>query len=94
MEYVLILREGDIDIINDHVRKLDHHSSEELVDLYNKQVRCGITGVHAQALYLCALGHLFYKRFDESPIYLKDRILGMSGKAKLVDGELHYQVKD
>jgi len=49
-----------------------------LVDLYNREVRIGITGVHNQALNIYAMSHVFKKRFSESPINFQDNILGLS----------------
>lgn len=88
MNYILILREGDIGIIRDYAENFQSRSNEELVDLYNQEVKVGITGVHRQALYLCGLGHVFHKRFGESPINLDENVLSIGDVVRLVDGQL------
>jgi len=83
MEYYLQLREGDQQIIDDHIRWFKEKTSQELVDLYNDQVKCGIVGVHGQGLYLIALDHVFKKRFGKSPITLKNNVIGLGRKVRL-----------
>lgn len=50
---------------------------EELVQAYNKEAKCGIVGVHMQALYLVALKEEFWERLQESPVYLLEHVLGL-----------------
>ena len=54
------------------------------------QSRCGITGVHSQALYLMATGHIFFKRFGESPIYMENNLLRIRGQVKLSGDTFEY----
>ena len=55
MEYILINREGDAKIIADYKTSFETYTLKELVKAYNKEAKCGIVGVHRQALYLAAL---------------------------------------
>ena len=55
MEYILINREGDAKIIADYKTSFETYTLKELVKAYNKEAKCGIVGVHRQALYLSAL---------------------------------------
>ena len=77
MVYILILRKGDKNTINDYVSSLQTKPSRELVNAYNREVQIGITGVHQQALYLFALRKVFLERFDFCPISLKDNVLSL-----------------
>jgi len=90
MEYVYIRREGDKETIDDRVKGFEGCSNESLIEDYNKQSKCGITGIHAQALYLMAMGHVFFKRFGRSPIYMENNVLGMKEQIKLVGDTFEY----
>ena len=56
MEYILINREGDAKIIADYKTSFETYTLKELVKAYNKEAKCGIVGVHRQALYYLPLG--------------------------------------
>ncbi len=88
MEYVYIGREKDNKIIADYKKRLEAETLEELVKCYNKQVKCGIVGVHRQALYLIALRHEFKERLKESPVYLLDYVLGLTGPIEIKNGNI------
>jgi hypothetical protein len=90
MEYIYIKREGDLETLKERVKNFEAISNEELIDAYNKQAKCGITGVHAQALYLMSMGHVFFKRFGTSPIYMENNLLGMKGQIILINGEFEF----
>jgi len=45
--------------IANYKARFENESLHELVDTDNGQVKCGITGVHQQALYLLALRQEF-----------------------------------
>ena len=87
MEYVYIGMKGDSETITGKVKVFDSYSNDSLIADYNKQSKCGITGVRGQALYLMAMGHVFFKRFSKSPIYMENNVLGMRGQIKL-SGEI------
>jgi len=80
MEYIYIRREGDIEILQEKVKSFQTFTNVELIEAYNQQAKCGITGVHSQALYLMSLGHVFLKRFGSSPITLKNNVLEIKGQ--------------
>jgi len=88
MEYILINREGDAKIIADYKTSFETYTLKELVKAYNKEAKCGIVGVHRQALYLAALRQEFKERLKESPIYLLDHVLGLVGPIKIVNGNI------
>ena len=81
---------GDTEIIAEKVKAFESNSNESLIADYNKQSKCGITGVRGQALYIMAMGHVFFKRFGESPIYMEENVLGMRGQIKLSGESFEY----
>jgi hypothetical protein len=90
MEYIYIRREGDMPTITEKAKEFEASNNNSLISDYNKQSRCGITGVHAQALYLMSMGHVFLKRFGKSPIYMENNVLGMRGQIKLSGDTFEY----
>jgi hypothetical protein len=90
MEYIYIRIEGDMQTLTEHVKEFGACSNEDLILSYNKQARCGITGVHSQALYLISMGHVFLKRFGKSPISLEENVLDIKGQIKLVGETFEY----
>ncbi|MEH6514134.1 MAG: hypothetical protein V7734_13655 [Maribacter arcticus] len=88
MEYIYVGREDDNNIIADYKKRFEAKTLEELVESYNSQVKCGITGVHRQALYLIALRQEFKERLKESPVYLLEHVLGLVGPIEVVDGNI------
>lgn len=88
MEYIYVNRKDDADSIADYKKIFEAETLEELVATYNKQVKCGITGVHQQALYLIALRQEFRERLKESPVYLLEHVLGLVGSIEVVDGHV------
>jgi len=88
MEYINIPRQGDQAVILEYKKIFEKESLEELVESYNRQVKCGITGVHRQALYLLALRLEFKERLKESPVYLLEYVLGLVGEIEVVNGQI------
>ena len=88
MEYIYIDREDDKNTISEYKKIFEDESLEELVESYNKQAKCGIVGVHQQALYLIALRQEFKERLKESPVYLLEYVLGLVGEIEVVDGHV------
>ena len=88
MEHYYLKRKDDADSIADYKKRFEAETIEELVASYNKQVKCGITGVHQQALYLIALRQEFKERLKESPVYLLEHVLGLVGPIEVVDGNI------
>ena len=88
MEHIYIAREQDKNSIADYKKSFEAKTLEALVVSYNSQVKCGIVGVHQQALYLIALRQEFRERLKESPVYLLEHVLGLVGPIEVVDGTI------
>ena len=91
MEYIYIKSEHNQAHIDRFKKRLETISLEELVQAYNKEAKCGIVGVHMQALYLIALRQEFRERLTESPVYpvyLLEHVLGLVGPIEVVDGHV------
>ena len=70
--------EGDRERVAENLAQLELKSSQQLIDLYNGQLKLGLVGVRAQMLFLVALRLAMIKRFGHSPIYVKDKyVLGI-----------------
>ena len=88
MEYIYIKNEHNQAHIDRFKKRLEAMTLEELVQAYNKEAKCGIVGVHMQALYLIALRQEFKERLTESPVYLLEHILGLVGPIEVVNGSI------
>ena len=88
MEYIYIKSEHNQAHIDRFKKSLEAMTLEELVQAYNKEAKCGIVGVHMQALYLVALKEEFRERLRESPVYLLEHVLGLVGPSEVVDGHV------
>ena len=78
MKYVFIPREGDKNRLLRYEGHFNELSDKELDEVYQKQVRSGITGVHAQAVYLMALRKAMIERFGRSPISAEGRVIDLA----------------
>ncbi len=88
MEYIYIKNEHNQAHIDRFKKRLEAMTLEELVQAYNKEAKCGIVGVHMQALYLIALRQEFKERLTESPVYLLEHVLGLVGPIEVVNGSI------
>ena len=88
MEYIYIKNEHNQGHIDRFKKRMEAMTLEELVQAYNKEAKCGIVGVHMQALYLIALRQEFKERLTESPVYLLEHILGLVGPIEVEDGHV------
>lgn len=88
MKHIHIQRTGDEKIIADYKNLLKAKTLDNLVEAYNGQVKCGIVGVHRQALYLIALRQEFKERLAESPVYLLEHVLGLVGPVEVINGNI------
>ena len=88
MEYIYIKSEHNQGHIDRFKKRLEAMTLEKLVQAYNKEAKCGIVGVHMQALYLIALRQKFKERLTESPVYLLEHILGLVGPIEVEDGHV------
>ena len=91
MVFIYIRHDGDTQILAENVKRFETRCKKDLISDYNSQAKCGITGVHAQALYLMAMGHIFFKRFGKSPIYIENNVLGMKGQIKLSGDTFEFE---
>ena len=94
MEYIYVGRGNDNHIIADYKKIFEIQTLEALVKSYNSQVKCGITGVHRQALNLIALRQEFKERLKESSVYLLEHVLGFVGPIEVVDGTIRIKGED
>ncbi len=89
MKYVYQRASDDEAIIREYKERLSKESLDALIEMYNWEARCGIVGVHRQALYLIAVRKEFLERLEQSPIAIEDRkIIDLSAEIDIVDGEL------
>ena len=77
MKHVFIPREGDEERFLDYENHFKKFSDQELIESCQKQVRCSITGVHAQAVYLVALRKVMKERFGKSLISLEGGVIDL-----------------
>ena len=75
MKYILIQKPGFKEKYFEHLDEFKYQSSEELISIYNQNVRTGIVGVYAQAIMLVAIRFEIKRRFGVSPIKLKDNMI-------------------
>ena len=92
MKYILIQRPGFKERYINEINKLNKSTSEQLIQLYNANVKTGIVGVHAQAIMLVALRHVIKSRFGVCPIKIEDNIiLSLTGSVIISDDKLFYE---
>ncbi len=98
MKYVYAARKNDQKAIGEYSEQLTEFTFEELVERYNREARCGIVGVHRQALYLIALRKEFLLRLEQSPIVIEDRcVIDLTTEIDIVydeDGICHLRPKN
>jgi hypothetical protein len=96
IKYIYQNRENDKSVIQEYGELLAKDSLEELVDAFNRQVKCGIVGVHRQALYLIALRKEFLLRLEQTPILIdSQKIIDIKKKiAVLYDADGIYHIKE
>ena len=83
MEYMLIPREGDTEIIAKNIATLEKLNNASLINAYNREAKTGFVGVRTQALHVYSLGQVFMTRFGKSPVVKKkNNFLSLSGTIK------------
>jgi hypothetical protein len=90
MKHSYIKREGDSEILKGKKEILKNYTDKDLVEAYNIQFICGISGAHEQQLYLFALGFEFLMRFAKCPIYTNDNVIFMRDSIKLSANTFEY----
>ena len=76
MKHIIILWEGDREIILNYYEKFKGYTDDELVEAFYREKRVGIVGVRRQGLYLVALRKAMLDRFGESGITLEENVIG------------------
>ena len=98
LKYIYQRCENDKSVIKEYCEHFAEKSLEELVDAFNQQVKCGIVGVHRQALYLIALRKEFLIRIEQTPIIVDDnKIIDIKNEIEVLyeaDGICHIKEKD
>ncbi|MFT6795008.1 MAG: hypothetical protein ACJART_000139 [Maribacter sp.] len=77
MKHVFTSREGDQELFLTYYDRLKALNDEQLIEAYHKQIRLGLTGVHAQAVYVLALKKLMKNRFGKDCIALAGGVLDL-----------------
>jgi hypothetical protein len=65
MKHVFTSREGDQNQFLEYYDRLKELSDERLIKTYYMEVKVGMTGVHAQAVYVLALRKVMKDRFGK-----------------------------
>ena len=68
MKHVFTSWEGDQELFLKFYDRLKALNDEQLIEAYHKQIRLGMTGVHAQAVYVLALKKLIKNRYGKDII--------------------------
>lgn len=95
VKYVISLREEDREYLQTTRNKLRQKSKQELIELYNRELRTGIVGVRMQTLMLYALREVMLEVFGSSPVdWQNGMVLSLTGEARLSDGQLQIESKE
>jgi len=82
VEYLYEPNSEDSERIAEFTKRLEELSDSELFDAYNREAKIGITGVHAQALYLIAMKQVFDSRFSGSPFNFSENTISPGNPIK------------
>ncbi len=77
MKHVFTSREGDQKLFLEFYERLKELSDEKLIEAYYREIRIGMTGVHAQAVYVLALRKLMKGRFGKRVISLEGGVIDL-----------------
>jgi hypothetical protein len=77
MKHVFTPWEGDEDLFADYYGHLKALDDENLIEAYYKQKRLGMTGVHAQAVYVLALRKVMKERFGKDVIPMQGGVIDL-----------------
>ncbi|MGY8914032.1 MAG: hypothetical protein ACKVJF_02990 [Flavobacteriales bacterium] len=75
MEHVFTSGEGDQKLFLKFYDNLKELTDEKLIEAYHREMRIGMTGVHAQAVFVLALREVMKDRFGKSLIQIEDGIV-------------------
>lgn len=77
MKHVFSSGKGDQKLLLEFYDSLKDLTDERLIEAYHKQMRLGMTGVHAQAVYVLALRKVMKDRFGKDFISFEEGVLGL-----------------
>jgi hypothetical protein len=77
MKHVFTTKKGDQNLFLKYYDRLEELSDENLIEVYFRESRIGMTGVHAQAVYILALRKVMKHRFGKSFISLNGRVIDL-----------------
>lgn len=77
MKHVFTSGEGDQNLFLEFYDSLKNHNDEGLIEAYHRQMRLGMTGVHAQAVYVLALRKVMKDRFGKDFISFEAGVLDL-----------------
>jgi len=77
MKHVFTSGKGDQKLFLEFYDSLKDLTDESLIEAYHKQMRLGMTGVHAQAVYVLALRKVMKDRFGKDFISFEGGVLDL-----------------
>ncbi|MEH6769752.1 hypothetical protein [Maribacter arcticus] len=77
MKHVFTSGEGDQNLFLEFYNSLKDFNDERLIEAYYRQMRLGMTGVHAQAIYVLALRKVMIGRFGKDFISFEGGVLDL-----------------
>lgn len=77
MKHVFTSWEGDQELFLTYYDRLKALNDEGLIEAYHRQMKLGMTGVHAQAVYVLALKKVMKDRFGKDFIPVAGGIIDL-----------------
>ena len=77
MKHVFTSREGDKTLFLEFYNSLKDLNDKRLIEAYHKQMKLGMTGVHAQAVYVLALRKVIKDRFGKNFISFEGGVIDL-----------------
>lgn len=77
MKHVFTFGEGDQELFLTYYDRLKALNDEQLIEAYYREVNLGMTGVHAQAVYVLALKKVMKDRFGKDIIVVEGEIIDL-----------------
>jgi hypothetical protein len=77
MKHVFTSGEGDQKLFLKYYDSLKNLNDKRLIEAYHREMRIGMTGVHAQAVYVLALRKVMKDRFGKDIISFEGGVLDL-----------------
>ena len=77
MKHVFTSWEGNQELVAKFYDRLKALNDEQLIEAYHKHIRLGLTGVHAQAVYVLALKKVMKNRFGKDIIAVAGGVIDL-----------------